>query len=253
VSLLERVHRGKRLRPRKILLWGTKGIGKSTWATDAPDALVFRTEDGLDNIDCASMPLEPRPFASYNEVQDAFKLVYTEAHDFKWLVMDSADWLERLIWQHVCQQRQVACLEDVKGPFMAGYKLALGPWRETLEALDALRNDRNMGIILLAHATIEKFQNPEAETYDRYTPRLHKWASEIVQEWCDEVLFATYKMHTTVTDEGFGNKRARAIGSGERILRTTERPAHAGKNRIDGLPLELPLEWSEFAKYIPGA
>ena len=46
-------------------------------------------------------------------------------------------------------------------------------------------------IVLIAHARIERFENPETESYDRYVPRLHRLASQVVQEWCDEVLFAT--------------------------------------------------------------
>ena len=106
-----------------------------------------------------------------------------------------------------------------------------------------------MAAILIAHAKIERFENPETETYDRYVPRLHKLASAVVQEWCDEVLFATYQVHTRQTDEGFNRKRTQAIGSGERILRTTERPAHVAKNRL-GLPDELPLDWNVYAQYL---
>jgi len=48
----------------------------------------------------------------------------------------------------------------------------------------------------IAHARIERFENPETDAYDRYSPRLNKHASALIQEWCDEVLFATYKVHT---------------------------------------------------------
>jgi len=80
-------------------------------------------------------------------------------------------------------------------------------------------------------------------------PRLHKTASALVTEWCDEVLFATYKVFTKSTDEGFNRTRAQGIGSGERVLRTVERPAHLAKNRLN-LPDELPLIWADFARHI---
>ena len=59
-----------------------------------------------------------------------------------------------------------------------------------------------MTVVLIAHAKIEKFENPETVPYDRYSSRLHKLASALVQEWADEVLFATYKVHTVKVDEG---------------------------------------------------
>lgn len=105
-----------------------------------------------------------------------------------------------------------------------------------------------MTIILIAHARIERFENPETDTYDRYTPRLHRLASQLIMEWCDEVLFAAYRVHTKQTDAGFDRKRTQAIGTGERILRTTERPAHVAKNRLN-LPAELPLDWDAYARF----
>ena len=106
-----------------------------------------------------------------------------------------------------------------------------------------------MMVILIAHAKIERFENPETDAYDRYSPRLNKHASALIQEWCDEVLFATYKVHTKQTEEGFDKTRTRGIGTGDRIIRTTERPAHMAKNRMD-LPEELPLDYRVYAEHL---
>ncbi|MCK6466551.1 MAG: ATP-binding protein, partial [Phycisphaerae bacterium] len=75
--------------------------------------------------------------------------------------------------------------------------------------------------------------------------------SALVQEWCDEVLFATYRVHTKTTKEAFDRTRVQGIGQGERILRTAERPAHVAKNRLS-LPDELPLDYRVFAAYVRG-
>ena len=47
-----RVISGKQKAPRKCLLYGTHGIGKSTWAAGAPGCIMLNLEDGLNNIDC---------------------------------------------------------------------------------------------------------------------------------------------------------------------------------------------------------
>ena len=129
---------------------------------------------------------------------------------------------------------------------------ALEPWREVLDGLNALRNERGMMVILIAHAKIERFENPETDAYDRYSPRLNKHASALIQEWCDEVLFATYKVHTKQTEEGFDKTRTRGIGTGDRIIRTTERPAHMAKNRMS-LPEEMPLDFRVYAEHLGSA
>lgn len=82
----------------------------------------------------------------------------------------------------------------------AGWPVAVDPQsvaaalgrEEIFAGLDALRTDRGMQVILIAHAAIEKFANPETDTYDRYVPRLQKLASALVREWCDEVLFSAW-------------------------------------------------------------
>ncbi len=116
-------------------------------------------------------------------------------------------------------------------------------------ALGVYRYERGMMVVLIAHAKIERFENPETDPYDRYSPRLNKHASALVQEWCDEVLFASYKVHTKQTDEGFDKTRTRGIGTGDRILRTTERPAHMAKNRLN-LPEEMPLDFRVYAEHL---
>jgi hypothetical protein len=210
------------------------------------EAPVFiPVEDGLSSIDCEHFPLATK----YADVIAALGALYTEPHEYRTVVLDSVDWLERLIFADVCRKRNVESIEDI--PYGRGYIFSLIQWREVLAGLDSLRNERGMAVILVAHAQIEKFANPESDAYDRYTPRLHKQASALLQEWADEVLFATYKVHTRTTDEGFGRKRVQGIGSGERIIRTTERPAHVAKNRLN-LPDEIPLDYRIYAAFLRG-
>jgi len=243
MKLLEQVMSGKTPAPRRVMLYGVQGVGKSTWAACAPKPIFLQTEDGLGEIDCDKLPLS----TTYDGSMKALSALYTESHSYQTVVIDSLDWLERLIWAEVCRKRNVESIEDIG--YAKGYIFALTQWREFLEGLSALRNDKGMAVVLIAHARIERFENPETESYDRYVPRLHKLAAAVVQEWCDEVFFASYKVYTKQTEEGFNRKRAQGIGTGERIIRTQERPAHVAKNRLN-LPEELPLDWNTYAQYL---
>jgi hypothetical protein len=244
MQLLSQIQSGKQVTPRRTFLYGVQGVGKSTFGAMYPSPIFLPTEEGLNDIECDKLPLAKR----FDDVMTALGELYEHDHSYQTLVVDSLDWLEKLIWSEVCAKRNVTSLEDI--PYAKGYVFALTHWREFLEGLDALRRDRNMTIVLIAHAKIERFENPETEPYDRYVPRLHKNAAAVLQEWCDEVLFATYKVYTKSTDQGFDRTRTQGIGSGERVLRTAERPAHVAKNRL-ALPDELPLEYREYAKYLP--
>jgi len=242
MKLLKQVHKGKRHAPPRFLIYGTEGIGKSSTAAQAPRPIFIQTEDGLDQIDCESFPLAK----AFGDVMAALSELYAEGHEYQTVVIDSLDWLERLIWDDVCREYGVKSIEKADGGYAKGYTHALRQWREVLAGLEALRNRRGMAVILIAHCKVEKFEDPESAAYDRYSPRLHKHAAALVTEWCDAVLFATRKFRTKTEDAGFGRSRSIAVSigtdGGERILRCVGSPACVAKNRFS-LPAELPLSW----------
>jgi hypothetical protein len=247
MSVLSSIQTGRTTKPPRILLYGTPGIGKSTFGSQAPKPIFVQTEDGLDQIDCHRLPLA----TSYQEVVTSLTALRTENHQYESAVVDSLDWLERLVWDRLCKEYAVDSIEKVDGGFARGYTHALTYWREILSHLDALRNERGMVVILIAHAKVERFEDPEAPAFDRYSPRLHKHAASLITEWCDAVLFATRKLRTQSEDAGFNRKRtiAHALGKdgGERILRTTGGPSCIAKNRY-GLVGDLPLAWTAFVE-----
>jgi hypothetical protein len=243
--MMSRVQQGRTAKPPRILLYGIEGIGKSTFGSQASKPIFIQTEDGLDEIDCARFPLA----TTYGEVLKALTELHSEQHEFESVVIDSLDWLERLIWDRVCQESGVQSIEKADGGFAKGYTHALTYWREVIEQLNRLRNDRGMVVLLIAHAKVEKFEDPESSPYDRYSPRLHKHAAALVCEWSDAVLFATRKFRTQTEDAGFNRKRtiAHALGKdgGERVLRCVGGPSCIAKNRY-GIVGEVPLSWAAF-------
>ncbi|RIK82905.1 MAG: oxidoreductase [Planctomycetota bacterium] len=245
MSMLAQVERGRASKPPRVLLYGVEGIGKSTLGAQAPNPIFIQTEDGLDEIDCVRFPLA----RCYEDVIAALTELRTESHDRETIVIDSLDWLERLVWDKLCIQHNVSSIEKVDGGYSKGYTHALTFWRELIDHLNALRNQRGMVVLLIAHSKVERFEDPESSAYDRYSPRLHKHAAALVSEWCDAVLFATRKVRTQSEDAGFNRKRtiAHAIGKdgGERILRCVGGPSCVAKNRY-GITDELPLSWPAF-------
>jgi len=245
MSMLARIQRGKTPMPPRVLVYGTEGIGKSTFASEAPKPIFIQTEDGLDEIPCDKFPLA----GSYEDVAGALAELRTEKHDYESVVIDSLDWLERLIWDRVCIDSGVKNIEKADGGYARGYSHAVDYWREVVNQLNILRSSRGMVVLLIAHTKVEKFEDPESSPYDRYSPRLHKHAAALLTEWSDAVLFATRKIRTQSEDAGFNRKRtiAHPVGKdgGERILRTVGGPSCIAKNRY-GLVDDLPLSWAGF-------
>lgn len=245
MKLLSQLQHGRRAMPPRLMLYGTEGIGKSTFASQAPKPVFVQTEDGLDQIACAKLPMAK----TFDDVIGALAELHAEKHDFETVVIDSLDWLERLIFDAVCAKYRVDSIEKADGGYAKGYIHALTWWRQIVERLTALRTDKGMAVILIAHAKVEKFEDPESTAYDRYSPRLNKHAAAMVCEWCDAVLFAALKIRTQTEEAGFNRKRTTAVAlgkdGGERVLRAVGGPACVAKNRY-GIKADLPLAWADF-------
>lgn len=243
---LNQLVRAARPKPPIMTVYGVHGIGKTTFAAQAPSPVFVQTEDGLGTLACPHFPLA----ATFEDAIGALAALYTEPHDFKTCVIDSVDWLEALIWAKACRDNGWASIEDAG--YGKGYVAALNLWRQYIDGLNALRDDKGMTVIQIAHTDIKRFDSPEHDPYDRYTIKLHARAAALVQEHSDIVLFANYRISTVKADVGFNKKVSRAVGSGERVIHTTERPAFLAKNRY-GLPDTLPLDWQAFAQAMPEA
>ena len=246
MSLISSITKGREAQPPRIMIYGSEGVGKSTFAALAPNPVFVQTEDGLSEIDCSKFPLAK----SFDDVVLQLQAVRDEQHDYGTVVIDSLDWLERLVWDRVCADYGVKSIEKADGGYGKGYVHALTYWRQIVALLNDIRARKGMAVILIAHAAVERFEDPEHAAYDRYTPRLHKKACSLVCEWVDAVLFASRRMRV---DSTTGKAAPVGADGGERILRTNGSPACIAKNRF-GLPTELPLSWSAFVEALkPGA
>lgn len=234
--------KGKKRRPRRIILYGPHGIGKSSWATKAPHPLFLNLENGLDDIGVDRTPLITDLDVFHGVISDLTQ----QPHEYGTVVVDTLDWLEKIVHKKVAVENSKHSIDEI--PYYRGYLLCMPHWNFILSSLENLRQARNMAIILLAHACAVKVEPPDGESYTRYEPDLHKEASPLLQEWADEVLFAGYKINKVAKDEGFNRKRHIAIG-GDRIVYTCERPTHLAKRRIT-MPDEIALDFPTYMHYV---
>jgi hypothetical protein len=235
---------GKQKAPRKCLLYGTHGIGKSTWASQAPGCIILNLEDGLNNIDCQ----RTEHLTTLEGVTEALDWLIASKHDFYTVAIDSMDWLESIIHHTVAKAANKESIADIG--YGAGYKQALAYWDRLMMRLEMLRSERRMSVILLAHANVKRFESPDQDSYDRYQPALHDTASACWQEWSDEVLFASYRVFVRKEDLGFNKERTIAVDANERYVRTQESAAVLAKNRL-GMPPEIEFSWEAYQAWFP--
>lgn len=242
MSILSTIRKGKVVKPRRTLLYGVHGIGKSTFASQFPGVLFLDMEGGLGDLDVASIDC-------YNDMGKAWQAILELGGDtetpYKTIVVDTIDWVERSIIESICTKAGKKSLADFD--FGKGKAKVLPAFSSVLNALQSISMKYN--IILLGHCSTIKVEPPDSLAYTRYAPKLMDDCAELAMEWADEVLFVNYKVNTRESDEGYGKKRSLGLGTGERVLYTSERPSHLAKNRLQ-LPDSMPFEYSEYAKYV---
>lgn len=235
-----KITRGKIAKAQKVVLYGTEGIGKSTFASHFPDPVYIDTEGSTNNMDVARLD-KPSSWSMLLEEVDFIK----RERPCKTLIIDTIDWAETLCIQQVCQKAGKKGIEDFG--YGNGYVYVKEELGRFLDRLDEVI-DAGINVVLLAHAQIRKFEQPdEMGAYDRYELKLGKktgsQTAPLVKEWADMVLFANYRtLSIAVDDKG---QKHKAQG-GERVMYTQHHPCWDAKNR-HGLEERLPFTYAAIA------
>lgn len=229
--------------PVKTVLYGPEGIGKSTFASHFPDPVFIDTEGGTKRLNVKRLP-QPTSWAM---LLDEVAEVRKGSIPCGTLVIDTADWAERLAIDAVCAKAKVDGLEGFG--YGKGYTYLKEEFGKLLYALEEVLNTGH-NVLILAHAAITKFEQPDAAgSYDRWNMKTTKQVEPLIREWCDMLLFVNYK--TVVEKSGSAPNAKNKVTGGRRVMYTTHHPCWDAKNRF-GLPEELPLDYASIAACIPG-
>lgn len=242
-------------KPPRVLIYGAEGVGKTTLASEFPNPVFLQCEEGTPG------ELELQSFgvlSDFGSVIDAMTALYDGEHGYQTLVVDSVTALQRFIFAETCRRgdehgNAKAKIEDFG--YGKGYVNAKNVLREFLEGCDALRRDRGMAIVLIAHSVVTTFNDPETASYDRYEIDLHKQLVGEVTRDLDAILLLKKPVNVKEEAKGFNSKRARAEGSASTVLiHAVGKPAFMAKNRY-GIPESVRFDrgdgFATLAQYFP--
>ena len=245
---LQHITRGGTQYPVRIVAYGTDGIGKSTFGANANDPVFICTEDGATRLDVPQFPL----CRTWEELFDCLRALAKEDHQFKTVVLDTADWAQHLAIEYIIRKEYDN--DSVKfDAYGSGYKVLMREWRKMLSAIDYLRVNRKMESILLLHAAIRPFSNPLGDNFDIYkaslvdSPSTSIWG--LTKEWADMVLF--FNVDIKVKKDSPKAVKGKGVMLQKRYIYTKPSAAYDAKVRAGwSLPDRIELDYEIFRAYL---
>jgi len=259
MSVFDRLTTTKRPSAPSIAVYGTPGVGKTSFASEFPSPLYLFV-DGEEPPDGIEMP--QAEITSFPDLLDTFGDLLTEEHEFKTVIIDSLDKVEPMVWAATCARNGWDTIDsnDKGSPtsFGKGYLSADVDWREYFDAISAL-NKADVTVIQLLHSEAKSFKDPLVDDYDRYRPKLQKRALDLVIENC-KALFFMNRRTSVKTVKAFGGKdqaKPEGLSGADRVIYTDERAGFLAKNRFNGMPASIPYKlgqgYAEVSKYFDTA
>jgi hypothetical protein len=213
------------------LLYGPSKIGKSTWCSQAENAVFLATEPGLNSLEVFQVPIR-----DWDELLKACADLAEGKHEFRTIVVDTLDNLHRMCVDYVCQKNKIEHESDL--PYGKAYALISNEFQRVLNKLAFLP----YGLILVSHSVEREFETRTGKIM-RVVPTLPEKARKMVVGLVDLILYCDLEM----------NKDDNGKQVYQRVIRTKPSLNYDAGDRTGRLPEVLPLDFREFLKAFNGS
>lgn len=224
-----------------VLLYGAPKIGKSTFCSQADEALFLATEPGLNSLSRYEYPI-----TNWHEMLLACKEIADGNHQFKTVIIDTIDNAYDFCTQYILDQYST---DQVKkrhaselGAWGFGHALINTEFKRVLTKLASLP----YGLFLISHATDKEIETP-TEKYSRKIPTLSRTASSIVEKFVSIILYFDIDANKPIYQED-----GSFVGY-QRVIRTRPNKYWMAGNRTESVipdTIELPSADESFSTFI---
>lgn len=238
---LKKITKGPVARPPRVLIYSPPAVGKTTFASRAPNPFIIDADRGSHKLDVQRVVPE-----SWTEAREYVSAVERGEIKCDTLVLDSITELEAMSHRELFAGQGI---DKWDGGWGHGDTHALMAWRELVSQLERVWT-MGKGVVLVAHSQVKRFDDPTLPAgqggYDRFEVAARKNVAGMLIQSVDFVLFAREEVVTT-----HKNNTTRATTTNARYIYTRRSPAYDAKARGTVLfPDRLLLDWEEFSRAI---
>jgi hypothetical protein len=243
---------GAAIGTRSVLV-ATEGYGKTSCGAMADSPVFICTPDELGydtlfqrGLVPACPVMKPR---SWSEMLAAIEFIAREPGQCKTLVIDAMAGIEALCAAHVCAVN----FEGDWGErgFQAwgrGKSIVAREFPAIFPRLTACSR-KGVDVLLLGHAKVETFKNPEGADYDRFVCNIAVEPWQKTKAWAEAVLFGNFRaiVDEAKTEKNIAKAKGKAIGQ-QRIMRCQYSASADAKNQYGLAPeYTMPDNPAQFA------
>lgn len=173
----------------KFMVYSLPGMGKTTLASQMKNSIIIDLEGGANYIKTARTE-------QITNIED-FKSVMVELwktpkREFDYVVIDTVDWLVRLMVEDVAgiDSRHLSeTLNRSNGGYGNGKQVLENHVRTWLLPMLVAMNHKGYGICLLAHADKKDMMDSDGTTLEQITPKIDPVTLNAFVEWCDAIYY----------------------------------------------------------------
>ena len=170
------------LREKIVVIYGEPKVGKTTIASQFPNALLLAFEKGYN----ALAGVMAQNVSKWSEFKKALKQLENKAvqEKFETIVVDTADLAYASCEKFIIQREGVDKIGDI--PYGAGYKMVRDEFDTSLRSIPML----NYGLVMISHAQIATVTTEDGTEYSKTMPTLAKQPRQVVLSMADIIGYA---------------------------------------------------------------
>lgn len=173
----------------KFMVYSLPGVGKTTLASKLKNSFIVDIEGGANYIDTP----RTEQITTLDEFYDVMvELWKAPKREYDYVVIDTVDWLVRLIVEKVAgidKKHLDETLNRSNGGYGNGKQVLENHVRTRLLPMMVEMIKKGYGICLLAHADKKDMLDSDGTTIEQITPKIDQNTLNAFVEWCDGIYY----------------------------------------------------------------
>jgi AAA domain len=230
--------------PRAIILLGDTGIGKTQFMSQFPSPVFIfdRLEQGIVELTAAGVAHGSTwlpPFDDWLHLLAMLEDLRVEAHDWKSVCIETLGSLQEACFRYCCNNdyggdySKEGFFSYFQGPAAA----AQAYWPLLLTALQALREERGMHVLISAHTERKPVENLNGPNYTSEVAYADQRIWKPTAKWAELIAVMAFQvdviMKTRKGKESEALLEKGKVSDGKRVIHLDRTGPYGGKNRMN--------------------